>query len=107
LDYRVVTRYFRSSWFIRLVLFISIMARGLSRPASTTMRAVTGRGLAALIREKTGIRLVFSIMAVLLAVDFGNTLAEFSGISVSGSIFGVPPYVSLPLAALFIKNGGL
>jgi NRAMP (natural resistance-associated macrophage protein)-like metal ion transporter len=66
------------------------------------MGVVTGKGLASLIREKTGVRLVFFIMAILLAVDFGNTLAEFSGISVSASIFGVPPYISLPLAALFV-----
>jgi NRAMP (natural resistance-associated macrophage protein)-like metal ion transporter len=66
------------------------------------MGVVSGKGLASLIREKTGVRLVFFIMAILLAVDFGNTLAEFSGISVSASIFGIPPYVSLPLAALFV-----
>jgi NRAMP (natural resistance-associated macrophage protein)-like metal ion transporter len=66
------------------------------------MGVVSGKGLASLIREKTGVKLVFFIMALLLAVDFGNTLAEFSGISVSASIFGVPPYVSLPLAALFV-----
>lgn len=66
------------------------------------MGVVSGKGLASLIREKTGVRLVFFIMIVLLAVNFGNTLAEFSGISVSASIFGVPPYVSLPLAALFV-----
>jgi NRAMP (natural resistance-associated macrophage protein)-like metal ion transporter len=66
------------------------------------MGVVSGKGLASLIREKTGVKLVFFIMAILLAVDFGNTLAEFSGIAVSASIFGVPPYASLPLAALFV-----
>ncbi len=66
------------------------------------MGVVSGKGLASLIREKTGVRLVFFIMIVLLFVNFGNTLAEFSGIAVSASIFGVPPYVSLPLAALFV-----
>ena len=66
------------------------------------MGVVSGKGLAALIREKTGVRLVFFIMVLLLAVNFGNTLAEFSGIAVSGSIFGIPPYASLPIAALFV-----
>ena len=66
------------------------------------MGVVSGKGLASLIREKTGVRLVFFIMVLLLAVNFGNTLAEFSGIAVSGSIFGIPPYASLPLAALFV-----
>ena len=66
------------------------------------MGIVSGKGLAALIREKTGLKLVFFIMVLLVAVNFGNTLAEFSGIAVSASIFGVPPYASLPLAALFV-----
>ena len=78
------------------------VALGVVQEMGIRMGVVTGKGLASLIREKTGVRLVFSIMAVLVAVDFSNTLAEFSGISVSGSIFGVPPYVSLPLAGLFV-----
>jgi Mn2+/Fe2+ NRAMP family transporter len=78
------------------------VALAVTQEMGIRMGVVTGKGLAALIREKTGVKLVFSIMAILVAVDFANTLAEFSGISVSGSIFGVPPYVSLPLAALFV-----
>ena len=141
LDYRVITRYFRSPWFIRLILFLSVMGPGIITASvdndaggittyslagsqfgyillwtfipmtlalavvqemGIRMGVVSGKGLSSLIREKTSIRLVFFMMAVLLAVNFGNTLAEFSGISVSGSIFGVPPYISLPLAALFV-----
>jgi NRAMP (natural resistance-associated macrophage protein)-like metal ion transporter len=78
------------------------VALAVTQEMGIRMGVVTGKGLAALIREKTGVRLVFSIMVALLAVDFSNTLAEFSGIAVSGSIFGVPPYVALPLAALFV-----
>ncbi len=141
MDYRVITRYFRNSWLIRLALFLSVMGPGIITSSvdndaggittyslagsqygyamlwtfipmtialavvqemGIRMGVVSGKGLASLIREKTGVKLVFFIMIVLLAVNFGNTLAEFSGISVSASIFGVPPYVSLPLAALFV-----
>jgi Mn2+/Fe2+ NRAMP family transporter len=141
LDYRIVTRYFRSPWFIRLALFLAIMGPGIITASvdndaggittyslagaqfgylllwtlipmtvalavvqemGVRMGVVSGKGLASLIREKTGVRLVFFIMVLLLAVNFGNTLAEFSGIAVSGSIFGIPPYESLPLAALFV-----
>jgi len=140
-DYRVITRYFKSPWFIRLALFLAIMGPGIITSSidndaggittyslagaqfgylllwtlipmtialavvqemGVRMGVVSGKGLAALIREKTGVRLVFFIMVLLLAVNFGNTLAEFSGIAVSGSIFGIPPYASLPLAALFV-----
>ncbi|HXY88086.1 MAG TPA: divalent metal cation transporter [Candidatus Acidoferrales bacterium] len=66
------------------------------------MGVVTGKGLASLIREKAGVRLTLTIMLVLVVVDFANTIAEFSGISVGGSIFGVQPFISLPLAGLFV-----
>ena len=66
------------------------------------MGVVSGKGLASLIREKAGIRLTFFILFALIVVNFGNTLAEFSGISISASIFGIPPFLSLPLAALFV-----
>lgn len=66
------------------------------------MGVVSGKGLASLIRERAGIRLTFFILFALTVVNFVNTLAEFSGISVSASIFGVPPFLSLPLAALFV-----
>jgi NRAMP (natural resistance-associated macrophage protein)-like metal ion transporter len=66
------------------------------------MGVVTGKGLASLIREKARVRLTLTIMLVLVAVDFANTIGEFSGISVGGGIFGVPPFISLPLAGLFV-----
>ena len=41
-------------------------------------------------------------MFALLLTNFGNTLAEFSGIAVSAGIFGVPRVIALPLAAVFV-----
>ena len=66
------------------------------------MGVVTGKGLADLIREKFGVKVTFYAMAVFLLSAFTNTLSEFSGIAASGEIFGVPRYLSLPLAALGI-----
>jgi NRAMP (natural resistance-associated macrophage protein)-like metal ion transporter len=66
------------------------------------MGVVSGKGLASLIREKTGVRITFFMMLALLVANFGNTLAEFSGIAVSGEIFGAPRFVALPLAAVFV-----
>ena len=66
------------------------------------MGVVSGKGLAALIRERAGVRITFLLMIALLATNFGNTLAEFSGIAVSAGIFGVPRLIALPLAAAFV-----
>src|ERR1700761_2587695 len=42
------------------------------------MGAVTGKGLSDLIREEFGLRMTFVIMILLVVVNFGNVVAEFS-----------------------------
>lgn len=66
------------------------------------MGIISGKGLASLIREKVGVKITIFIMIGLLIANFGNTLAEFSGIVVSSEIFGVPAYISVILAAVII-----
>src|SRR5216684_3624419 len=43
------------------------------------MGAVTGKGLSDLIREEFGLRITFVMMILLVVVNFGNVIAEFSG----------------------------
>ncbi|MGB8312409.1 MAG: divalent metal cation transporter [Halobacteriota archaeon] len=141
MDYRVLLRYFRSPWFTRLIIFLSVMGPGIITASvdndsggittyslagsqfgylmlwtfipmtialaviqemGVRMGVVSGKGLAALIRERTGVRVTFLLMIALLMANFGNTLAEFSGIAVSGDIFGTPRFIALPLAAIFV-----
>lgn len=66
------------------------------------MGIISGKGLASLIREKVGVKLTMFIMIGLLLANFGNTLAEFSGIVVSSEIFGIPPIISVLLSAIII-----
>jgi NRAMP (natural resistance-associated macrophage protein)-like metal ion transporter len=66
------------------------------------MGAVTGKGLADLIREKYGVRLILFAMLGLVLSALGNTIAEFAGIAASMEIFGVSKYISVPLSALFV-----
>jgi len=66
------------------------------------MGAVTGKGLADLIRERTGVRWTFFIMLALLLADLGNTISEFAGVAASMELFGVSKHISVPLGALFI-----
>ncbi len=63
------------------------------------MGVVTGKGLADLIRENYGVKVTFWVMVSLLIADIGNTIAEFSGVAASLEIFGVPAWVSVPIAA--------
>jgi len=64
--------------------------------------AVTGKGLADLIREQFGVRTTTLVMLALLLADFGNTMAEFSGLAAGGEIFGVSKYILVPLGALAV-----
>ncbi|MCK9377477.1 MAG: Nramp family divalent metal transporter [Syntrophobacterales bacterium] len=67
----------------------------------TRMGAVTGKGLADLIRERFGVRITFYAMVGLLLGNLGNIMSEFAGVAASMELFGITKYLSLPLAALF------
>ncbi|MFZ0441381.1 MAG: Nramp family divalent metal transporter [Methanobacterium sp.] len=79
-----------------------IIALAVIQEMGVRMGIVSGKGLADLIREKVGIKFTFLMMIALLLANFGNVLAEFSGIAVSAGIFGVPRLIALPVAALFV-----
>jgi NRAMP (natural resistance-associated macrophage protein)-like metal ion transporter len=64
------------------------------------MGVVTGKGLSDLIREEFGLRMTFFIMLLLVVVNFGNIIAEFSGIAGSIELFHISKYISVPLCAL-------
>jgi NRAMP (natural resistance-associated macrophage protein)-like metal ion transporter len=66
------------------------------------MGAVTGKGLAELIREQYGPRWsLLSTFAVLLA-NLGICISEFVGIGAALGLAGVPPQASVPVAAAVV-----
>src|SRR5579859_996065 len=66
------------------------------------MGAVTGKGLAELIREQYGIRWsAFATVSVLLA-NLGICISEFVGIGAALSLAHVPKYASVPVAAAVV-----
>jgi NRAMP (natural resistance-associated macrophage protein)-like metal ion transporter len=66
------------------------------------MGVVTGKGLSDLIREEFGLRMTFVLMLLLVLVNFGNVVAEFSGIAGSLQLFHVNKLISVPLCALAV-----
>ena len=66
------------------------------------MGAVTGKGLSDLIREEFGLRVTFVTMILLVIVNFGNVIAEFSGIAGSMQLFHISKYVSVPICAMLV-----
>ena len=72
------------------------------------MGVVTGKGLAALIREEFSFRLTALIMIAMIVANFANTVSDFAGISAGAEIFGIPFFISVPVAAVpaFIREAG-
>jgi NRAMP (natural resistance-associated macrophage protein)-like metal ion transporter len=66
------------------------------------MGAITGKGLADLIRERFGVKITFFAMIGLLIANFGTTVSEFAGVGASMELFGVSKYISVPLGAVLV-----
>jgi NRAMP (natural resistance-associated macrophage protein)-like metal ion transporter len=66
------------------------------------MGVVTGKGLSDLIREEFGLRMTFVMMLLLVVVNYGNVVAEFSGIAGSMQLFHISKYLSVPICAAIV-----
>jgi Mn2+/Fe2+ NRAMP family transporter len=66
------------------------------------MGAVTGKGLADLIRERFGVRWTALVMLALLIANAGVTVSEFVGIAAATELFGVHRLISVPIVAISI-----
>ena len=66
------------------------------------MGAVTGKGLAELIREQYGVRWSLLATASVLVVNLGICISEFVGIGAALGLAGIPFQVSVPIAAVAV-----
>lgn len=69
---------------------------------SSRLGAVTGRGLADLIREHFGLKITFYLMIALVLTNIGNVMANFAGVAAGMELFGISRYIAVPLGAFFI-----
>jgi Mn2+/Fe2+ NRAMP family transporter len=91
-----------ASYGYQMLWALALMTVSLSlvQEMSTRLGAVTGQGLADLIRERFGIRwTAVSILALVLA-NGATTVSEFAGVAAALELVGVTKYISVPLAAL-------
>lgn len=84
------------------VLTLITLSLAVTQEMGARMGAVTGKGFGGLIREKFGARWSAFAILVMLIANLGNTTAEFAGVATSLSIFGVPKFISVPLAAVAV-----
>lgn len=85
-------------WVIPLMCILLIVVE----MTAARMGAVTGKGFAALIRERFGIRLTALAMLALLIGNVATTFSEFAGIASGMEMFGVSKYLAVPVAAVAV-----
>lgn len=69
------------------VLVLITISLAVCQEMGARMGAVTGKGLADLIREEYGVRVTLFAMATLLIANYATTVSEFAGISAAVEIF--------------------
>ena len=84
------------------VLLLTIVALSVVQEMGARMGAVTGKGLADLIRERFGVRITALAMVTLLTANVVTTVAEFAGVAGASEIFGVSRYITVPIAAALV-----
>ncbi|MEG0072248.1 MAG: Nramp family divalent metal transporter [Raoultibacter sp.] len=89
---------FTALWVIPVMCVLLIVVQ----MTAARMGAVTGKGFAALIRERFGIRLTALAMFALLIGNVATTFSEFAGIASGMEMFGVSRYISVPIAAIAV-----
>jgi len=83
-----------------LVLMTPVLA--IVQEMNARVGVVTGRGLAALIRENFSLKVTALAILATVVANFGTTVAEFSGVAAAGGLFGVPPYVGVPVVVIAV-----
>ncbi|HZE73445.1 MAG TPA: Nramp family divalent metal transporter [Pyrinomonadaceae bacterium] len=84
------------------ILIPITISLGIVQEMCARMGAVTGKGLADLIRERFGVRPTAIVMLALLIANGGVTVSEFVGIAAATELFGLPRFFSVPLAAISV-----
>lgn len=69
---------------------------------ATRMGAVTGKGLASLIRENFGVRISFFAMIGLFVINTALTATEFVGIATASEMFHISRYIIVPIALVAV-----
>jgi NRAMP (natural resistance-associated macrophage protein)-like metal ion transporter len=85
-------------WILLLITFIL----ALTQEMGARLGLVTGKGLAALIRENFSLKITTFVVVVTFMANWANILAEYAGISTVADIYGVPRFIAVPLCGLAI-----
>ena len=89
---------FKLLWLLIPITLMLIVVQEIS----ARLGVVTGKGFADLIRERFRVKVTAFVMVLLVFVNIGNILSEFAGIAAAAHLFGIAPFILVPLCALLI-----
>jgi Mn2+/Fe2+ NRAMP family transporter len=101
----IVTYSSAGSQYVYRTLFLMLLigiGLALVQEMSARLGAISGKGLAALIREEFSIRLTSVALGALVIANVGIVVSEFAGIATAFELFGVSRYITVPLSAIAI-----
>lgn len=84
------------------ILVIIAIILGITQEMGARLGLVTGKGLAALIRENFSIKITTFVVIVTFAANWANVLADFAGIASVADIYGFPRWIAVPVVAVII-----
>ncbi len=83
---------------------LAIIALIVIQEMNARMGAVTGLGLADLIREQFGVKTTAAMMGVLLVANWANTIGDFAGVAGSLEVFRLPRLIGVPIVAVAVAT---
>ena len=83
-------------------LVLITISLALIQEMAARMGAVTGKGLAELVRERLGVRVTAFVMVTLLVANTGLVVSEFVGIGAASDLLGIPRYLVVPVMAFLL-----
>jgi len=86
---------FKMLWILFLITFVL----AITQEMGARLGLVTGKGLAALIRENFSIKTTTFVVIVTFIANWTNILAEYAGLSAVADVYGIPRWVVIPIAA--------
>ncbi len=84
------------------VLVINFVTLAFTQEMGIRLGVFTGKGLAALIRERFGVKLTFFALFILFISNVAVSVGQFAGLAAALEIFGFSKYLIIPFFSIII-----
>ena len=84
------------------ILLLITLILALTQEMGARLGLVTGKGLAALLRENFSLRMTAFVVVITFLANWANILSEYAGISTVADMYGVPHFVAVGLSGAAI-----